>query len=231
MIEVVLRQPFPGIDVCLDFQTDITMLALFGPSGAGKTTVLNAIAGLLRPAMGRIVVNGRILFDSQKDINIPSWQRHIGYVFQDQRLFPHLNVRHNLLYGVKRNRLRKSIVQFGSIVDLLDLGPLLKRRTYALSGGEARRVAIGRALLSQPDVLLLDEPLVGLHHEARDQVMCYLQGMRREFRLPTVLVSHAPEEVIALTDQVLVMQAGRMHAQYSTPEFKTQMLLGPIISN
>jgi len=180
------------------------VLALVGPSGAGKTTVLNAIAGLVRPLAGRIEVDGRVLYDSQARIDLPTHQRRIGYVFQDARLFPHLDVRRNLLYGRHRGPARGAFA-FDTVVELLGIGPLLGRRTSHLSGGEAQRVAIGRALLSQPAILLFDEPLSALDQARREEVIPWLQRVREEVRLPMLYVSHHPDEVQRLADTVHVL--------------------------
>ena len=188
----------------VQLREDARMVALTGHSGAGKTSVLNAIAGLFRPSHGRIEVDGRVLFDSHAGIDLPVHQRHVGYVFQDARLFPHMSVRRNLLYG-KRNHAGEydgaAAMRFSldDVVALLGIGPLLRRRPANLSGGEAQRVAIGRALLSQPRVLLLDEPLSSLDSARREEVIPYLQRLRDQTPLPMVYVSHSLDEVRRLT--------------------------------
>lgn len=181
------------------------VVALTGPSGAGKTTVLNAIAGLVRPLSGHIAVDGRVLFDAARGIDLPSHRRRVGYVFQDARLFPHLDVRGNLLYG--RHARRGEFERFGldDVVALLGIGALLARPTANLSGGEAQRVAIGRALLSQPAILLLDEPLSALDLARREELIPWLQRVRDEVRLPMVHVSHAEDEVRRMTSAVHVL--------------------------
>lgn len=182
---------------------DARVLALTGPSGAGKTSVLYAIAGLLRPVSGRIAIDGRVLFDSQRRIDLPTHRRRIGYVFQDARLFPHLDVRRNLLYG--RHGGAQARFGFDAVVELLGIGHLLDRRTRHLSGGEAQRVAIGRALLSQPSILLFDEPLSALDPARRDELIPWLQRVRDEVRLPMLYVSHHPDEVRRLADVIHVL--------------------------
>lgn len=176
------------------------VVALTGPSGAGKTTVLNAISGLVKPRAGRIEVDGRVLFDSARGIDLPAHRRRVGYVFQDARLFPHLDVRANLLYG--RHAGRGEGPRFGlePVVSLLGIEALLRRRTANLSGGEAQRVAIGRALLSQPAILLFDEPLSALDQARREELIPYLQRVRDEVRLPMLYVSHRAEEVQQLAE-------------------------------
>ncbi len=183
---------------------DARVVALTGHSGAGKTSVLNAIAGLLKPAHGRIEVDGRVLFDSAAGIDLPAHERHVGYVFQDARLFPHMSVRRNLLYGKRDHRAESDAVaaprfSLDDVVALLGIGPLLTRRPANLSGGEAQRVAIGRALLSQPRILLLDEPLSSLDRARREEVIPYLQRLRDQMPLPMVYVSHSIDEVRRLT--------------------------------
>jgi molybdate transport system ATP-binding protein len=184
-------------------EDDARVVALAGHSGAGKTSVLHAIAGLVTPREGRIEVGGRVLFDSVRGIDVPAHERQVGYVFQDARLFPHLTVRGNLRYARRREGAGHS--GFDDVVALLGIGALLERRTANLSGGEAQRVAIGRALLSQPAVLLLDEPLASLDHARREELIPYLQRVRDETSLPIVYVSHAADEVERLASAVHVL--------------------------
>jgi molybdate transport system ATP-binding protein len=181
------------------------VIALTGHSGAGKTSVLNAVAGLLRPQFGRIAVDERCLFDGERGIDVPPHLREVGYVFQDARLFPHLSVQGNLRYGrVRRidDAQRPARFHFDDVVQLLGIGALLKRRPVHLSGGEAQRVAIGRALLSHPRILLLDEPLASLDRARREELIPYLQRLRDETQLPMLYVSHAEDEVRRLTAAV-----------------------------
>lgn len=181
--------------------TEAPVLALTGYSGSGKTSVLNAVAGLIAPKRGHIRIGGRLLFDQAQQIDVPVAQRRIGFVFQDARLFPHLSVRQNLLYGRHGQPLQASDrFQFDPLVGLLGLQHLLDRRPANLSGGEAQRVAIGRALLSQPDLLLLDEPLSALDRTRREQVLGFLISIRDSMNLPMLYVSHVPDEVRRLTD-------------------------------
>jgi len=218
MIELELRHAFADLDVDVSFRSDARTLALFGHSGAGKTSVLNAIAGLLAPQSGRIAIDGHVLLDTARGIRVPTSARRIGYVFQDGRLFPHLDVRRNLVYGMP-SRDAAHGAEFATIVDLLELAPLLERRPRNLSGGERQRVAIGRALLSNPRALLLDEPLTGLHAEARAQVLDHLRRLKRELRVFTVLVTHHADEVGALADEVVRLRAGRVARQVPIAEF------------
>jgi molybdate transport system ATP-binding protein len=199
-------------DFTLDaaFATDGRITALFGRSGAGKTSLINVIAGLIRPEKGRVAVDGTVLLDTQRGLDVPAHKRRIGYVFQESRLFPHLTVKQNLLYGhwFAPRDLRQA--SFDEVVDLLDLGPLLHRGTRQLSGGEKQRVAIGRALLSTPRLLLLDEPLSSLDETRKQEVMPFLERLRDHARMPIIYVSHSVAEVERLANEVVYMDAGRV---------------------
>ncbi len=189
--EVAVRiAPEPGLTI------------LFGPSGVGKTSVLNMIAGLLTPARGRIAVAGELLFDADSGVDVPVAQRRAGYVFQEPRLFPHLRVRANLDYGAARGA---SGIGFDETVDFLGIGHLLDRWPRSLSGGEARRVAIGRALLSGPSFLLLDEPLASLDRARREEIMRAIEHIRDGLKLPILMVTHDAEEAERLGTQVIRM--------------------------
>ncbi len=217
MIEVAVTHAFRDLALDVAFRSSARALALFGDSGAGKTSVLDAIAGLLDPHHGRIVLDGQCLFDRAGRVSMPVARRDVGYVFQDGRLFPHLGVRANLLYGARARR--RTAGDFTRIVELLDLGDLLARSPSTLSGGERQRVAIGRALLARPRILLLDEPLTGLHREARAQVLGHLGRLKRELRVATLLVSHQADEVIALVDEVVLLRAGNVAGQLDIAAF------------
>lgn len=203
LIEVELRRG--GFTRSIAIRSEQRVIAVVGDSGAGKTSLLHAIAGLLRPLRGRIEIAGRCLYDSAARIDLPAHRRHIGYVFQDARLFPHLDVRRNLLYGLRGEARRAPRFELDAIVDLLGIGPLLQRGTAGLSGGEMQRVALGRALLSQPRILLLDEPLSMLDMNRRDELLPYLQRVRDETSLPMIYVSHYPDEVRRIADEVHVL--------------------------
>jgi molybdate transport system ATP-binding protein len=179
--------------------------ALCGPSGVGKSSVLAAIAGLLDPDAGHVVVGGERLFDSARGIAVAPERRACGMVFQDLRLFPHLSIEANLRYGERRAPPERRIVDFAETVRFLGIAPLLARRPDTVSGGEAQRVAIGRALLSGPRFLLLDEPLAALDAGLRDGIMAVIERIRAEFALPMILVSHSPDDVARLADQVVRM--------------------------
>lgn len=218
MIEIDVRWKPRDFELQVAFASPARHLALFGPSGSGKTSVLLAIAGLRRPDAGRIRLAGELLFDSVQGVDRPAARRGLGVVFQDGRLFPHIRVRDNLLYG-QHGKSGRAVVGFDAAVELLGLTDLLARWPATLSGGEARRVAIGRALLSRPRALLLDEPLVGLHREARAQLLDYLRRLRDEIALPTLLVSHQTDEVQALAEDVVLLDDGRVARQAAIAEF------------
>jgi molybdate transport system ATP-binding protein len=179
------------------------LVALFGPSGAGKTSVLDAVAGLLRPKRGRIAVGEAVLFDSERRIDLPPERRACGYVFQDGRLFPHRSVRDNLLFGWRLATPERRWMTIDEAVDFLGIGHLLARMPRTLSGGEAQRVAIGRALLRGPRFLLMDEPLSSLDSGRREEIMAVIERIRDELRLPILYVSHDRAEVDRLADTVI----------------------------
>lgn len=187
------------------FVTGGGVTALCGPSGAGKSSVLAAIAGLLRPDAGHVAVGGLTLFDAAQRVALPPERRACGMVFQDLRLFPHMSVEANLRYGERRASGSRRIVGFAETVRFLEIGHLLTRRPDTLSGGEAQRVAIGRALLAGPRFLLLDEPLAALDVDLREGIMTVIERIRTEFALPMILVSHSADEVARLADQVVLL--------------------------
>jgi molybdate transport system ATP-binding protein len=186
--------------------------ALFGPSGGGKTSVVNMIAGLLTPDRGLIALNGTTLFDAANGINVPPHRRHIGYVFQEGRLFPHLSVRQNIDYGRRMSGHPRDTEEFARIVELLGIGHLLDRRPGLLSGGERQRVAIGRALLMRPRLLLLDEPLASLDSGHKHEILPYLVRLRDEAKVPMVYVSHTASEVRKIATTVVRIEAGHVIA-------------------
>jgi molybdate transport system ATP-binding protein len=184
--------------------------ALYGASGAGKTSLVNMIAGLLRPDRGRIVLDGEVLFDDAARTEAPAWQRRIGYVFQEGRLFPHLSVKRNLDYGRWMGGHAADPAAFGHVVDLLDIGHLLDRRPGKLSGGERQRVAVGRTLLMRPRLLLLDEPLASLDAKRKAEILPYLQRLRDEAKVPMIYVSHDAAEVKRIATRVVRLDGGRV---------------------
>lgn len=183
-------------------------LALFGPSGSGKTSALEAVAGLRTPRRGRIAVNGRVLFDSDRHVNTSVRSRRTGYVPQDILLFPHLNVRENVVYGLREGNRPDLRV----LVELLELSPLMDRRVGSLSGGERQRVAMARALYSGPDVLLLDEPLAAVDLPRRRRIVDALLGIRDELSVPLIYVTHLPEEALMVADWAVLIDNGRIAA-------------------
>lgn len=225
-VTVTARLGSFAIDARLQAGGGITML--FGRSGSGKTTLMHMLAGLLRPESGAIRFGDRIVFDSAAGIDLPPDARAIGYVFQDARLFPHLSVLGNLRYGLKRARRNGASHSCDDIIDLLELAPLLERKPATLSGGEAQRVAIGRALLRQPDVLLMDEPLSSLDIESREQLIEFIALIGRDVAKPVVYVSHSIEEVVRLGDNMALMSAGRIVEQGTVGDIMSRVDLGPL---
>lgn len=228
MLDARIEKTFAG-----GFRLDVTLktgagrvTALFGPSGAGKSSLANAIAGLLRPDAGRIALDGEVLFDSAKGIDLPPERRRIGYVFQDARLFPHLTVAANLDYGLKRTPRNLRRVARDQVIALLDIAPLLHRRPAGLSGGEKNRVAFGRAVLTSPRLLIFDEPLASLDGARKAEILPFIERLRDELAIPMVYVSHAVEEILRLADDVAVIDAGRV--QRVGPTVQT-LNAGPII--
>jgi len=203
--------------------------ALIGRSGAGKSTVLQAAAGLQRPQQGRIVLDGRTLFDAAVGIDEPPARRGLGLVFQDGRLFPHRSVRANLLYGAERAPTGAAGPGLDEVVALLGLGELLARRPHTLSGGERQRVALGRALLSKPRALLMDEPLASLDPPRRHELLGYLAELPARLNLPILYVTHQMDEVMRLADRVVLMADGRVSASGPAVELMSDLSLGPVV--
>ncbi len=186
------------------------LTALFGPSGAGKTSILNMIAGVLKPARGRIKVDGHVLFDSTAGINLKPERRRVGYIFQDTRLFPHMSVEGNLLYGYKLAEPAGRYAEPDHIADLLGIAALRDRRPASLSGGEQQRVAIGRAILASPRLLLMDEPLAALDDARKQEILPFIERLRDELKIPILYVTHARAEVERLAAAVIGIAAGRV---------------------
>jgi molybdate transport system ATP-binding protein len=217
-LDVRFAAPTPGV------------VALFGPSGCGKSTTINIVAGLLRPDRGRVALDDTVLYDTDSKVDVPVEKRGIGYVFQDARLFPHLSVAGNLKFA-ERRAARSGVIGLDRVVGMLDLQPLMARRVHQLSGGEKQRVAIGRALLTQPRLLLLDEPLAALDHERREEVLPYLETLRDELAIPMVYVSHRFEEVLRLATHIVLMQSGTVAAEGGIGDMsldaRLRALIGP----
>jgi len=216
-----LRHRFPGIQIDIAFETAAPgVTVLFGPSGSGKSTVIAAAAGLLRPDACRIAVGDRVLADTEAGIWLPPEARGAGLVFQDARLFPHMSVATNLRYG--QRRAQPGRVDFDDVVDLLGIAALLDRRPRDLSGGEKQRVAIGRALLAQPRLLLMDEPLASLDQERKAEIMPFLARMKTALDLPVLYVTHALDEVTRLADSVVLLDAGHVVAAGSLSDIASR---------
>ncbi len=215
-----------------DFAVDVTFEAppgltvLFGRSGSGKSTVINAVAGLLRPEAGRITVDGQTLLDGASGVELPPHKRGLGYIFQEGRLFPHLSVRQNLKYG--RWFRKRSRADVAEVVEMLGLGPLLDRRPGALSGGEKQRVAIGRALLSDPRLILADEPLAALDEARKAEILPYFERLRDEVSVPILYVSHSAAEVARLATTVVALEAGRVTGQGPAADILGDPMLTPL---
>ena len=209
-VDVALALGSFHLDVA--FENDEGITALFGRSGAGKSTTINLIAGLARPDRGRIALDGTALVDTERGIFVPPYRRHVGLVFQDAQLFPHLTVRQNLLFGRWFASPKNHSASFASVVETLGISHLLQRKPNGLSGGEKQRVALGRALLAAPKFLLMDEPLASLDMERKLEILPLIERLREEFRVPIVYVSHSVDEVARLASRVVVMEQGRVIA-------------------
>ena len=209
MIDIDIEQQLGAFHLAVKFAAEAPIVGLFGRSGAGKTSVINAIAGINRPARGHIRIDDVTLFDAQERIDLPSEERRIGYVFQDALLFPHLDVESNLLYGQRLRRPADRVIGEARVVDLLGLRDLLRRKPRNLSGGEKQRVAIGRALLAQPRILLMDEPLAALDVPRKTEILDYIERLRDELNIPIIYVSHSVPEIARLADTVVVLSEGR----------------------
>jgi molybdate transport system ATP-binding protein len=210
MIEIRVRHKLGAFTLDVDIVASGRILALCGPSGAGKTTLLNLIAGLERPLEGRIAVDGAVFLDTATGVDMPARLRRIGYVFQEPSLFPHLSVAANLRYGARFAARGPRVVGFDEVVGLLGIAALLPRRPRRLSGGEKQRVAIGRALLSHPRVLLLDEPLTAIDEGRRREILGLIEQLRDTFAIPMIFVSHQAAEIERLASDVAVLSLGRL---------------------
>jgi molybdate transport system ATP-binding protein len=211
LLEFDCRLAYAGgfvLDAVFNCQAPVTVLS--GPSGSGKTTVLSAIAGLRAPQRGSIRLGDVLLFDAAKRVNLPPEARRVGYVFQDHLLFPHLRVRENLLYGSKRRPPDAQPIDFRRVVEVLELGAFLDRWPHTLSGGQRRRVALGRALLCGPRLLLLDEPLTALEEGLKERILDYVEQVLREWSIPTLYVTHDAGELARMAGQVVRLEGGQV---------------------
>ena len=226
MIEIDLEKRLGSFAIEARFAApDTGITALFGRSGAGKTSIVNMLAGLLRPDRGRIAVGGELLFSSADGVDLPPERRRLGYVFQEGRLFPHYSVRGNLTYGGGRGG---SGIDFDAVVTLLGLNALLERRPGDLSGGEKQRVAIGRALLAAPRLLLMDEPLAALDAARKAEILPFIERLRDELRLPVIYVSHAMDEIVRLADTLVLLANGKVAAVGAVEDLTSRVDLRPL---
>jgi molybdate transport system ATP-binding protein len=212
MLELTLKRRQGRFLVDTELKAGPGITALFGPSGSGKSSVIAMVAGLSRPDSGRIVIDGRVLFDSMAGIDVAPERRRLGVVFQDARLFPHLSVAANLDFGRDRTPEAERTIDRGAVVEVLGIGHLLERRPAKLSGGEKQRVAIGRALLTSPRILLMDEPLAALDSNRKAELLPFIATLARRFNIPVLYVSHAMDEVLRLADTLVLMEQGRAAA-------------------
>jgi molybdate transport system ATP-binding protein len=211
LLEFEARLVYPaGFAFDVAFEAGAGVTALVGPSGSGKTTTLSIVAGLRTPASGRIRLGDAVLFDSRSATSLPPEARRVGYVFQQHLLFPHLTVERNLLYGWARRRTTARAVDPGAIIRVLDLGDLLQRMPATLSGGQSQRVALGRALLCAPELLLLDEPLASVDDELKQQMLGYIEHVLESWSIPTLFVTHHPDEIRRICSSSVELRAGRV---------------------
>jgi len=219
MIDIKIEKQYKNFKIRVNYSCqDIGITVLLGRSGAGKTSVINMIAGLSRPDKGHIIVDNRKVFDSAENIDIAPDKRRFGYVFQDGRLFPHLSVMSNLTYGMKFIPAHERYVHIDQVIDLLDLSNLINRRPAKLSGGEKQRVAIGRALLTSPGLLLMDEPLASLDEARKNEVLPFIKRLSTDLSISVVYVTHSMEEILSIAEHILVLNQGMLKAAGETKE-------------
>ncbi len=228
MLDVAVQHQLGDFNLSVDLKAETGITALFGRSGCGKTTLVNILAGLETPQCGHVRIDDTVLFDSSKHINLPPEKRRIGYVFQDSRLFPHMTVEKNLSYGLARVPAALRQHNLSDIIDLLSVSHLLGRRPTTLSGGEKQRVAIGRALLSNPNLLLMDEPLASLDAPHKAEILPFIERLRDEVGIPIVYVSHALDEVIRLADTIAIMSDGKIATSGNVEEVMSRLDLRPL---
>ncbi|MEI6669202.1 MAG: molybdenum ABC transporter ATP-binding protein [Acidobacteriota bacterium] len=230
MIEVCVRRRLGAFLLDADFAAPSQgITGLFGRSGAGKTTLINLMAGILAPDAGRIAIDDLVFCDADARVTLAPEARRIGFVFQDSRLFPHLSVEANLRFGLRRRRQAPCPITFDAVVDVLGVDHLLPRRPQTLSGGERQRIALGRALLAQPRLLLLDEPLASLDAPRKAEILSYIERLRDQFRLPMIYVSHSLDELIRLADHLLVVSDGRIAAAGPLADVISRLDLQPLL--
>jgi molybdate transport system ATP-binding protein len=229
MIEIDVFRRLGEFEIEVEIAVEASgITALFGQSGAGKTALVDMIAGLSRPERGRIAIDGEVLFDAGQRIDVPPERRRIGYVFQEDRLFPHMSVRANLEYGLRRAPASQRQIGLDQVVEVLDVRPLLERRPRTLSGGEKQRISIGRALLANPRLLLMDEPLASLDAARKNEILPFIERLSDEFAVPIVYVSHAAEEIVRLADTLVLLSGGRVAAIGAVEELMSRLDLRPL---
>jgi molybdate transport system ATP-binding protein len=227
-LAVDIKHRLGGFLLDARFEAEGGLIALFGRSGSGKTSVVNIIAGLIRPDRAHVAIDGTLLVDTDAGVLLPRHRRRIGYVFQEGRLFPHLTVRQNLLYGRWFAPLRTGRDDFDRVVDMLGIGALVDRRPGRLSGGEKQRVAVGRALLADPRLLLMDEPLASLDEQRKAEILPYIERLRDESKIPIVYVSHSISEVARLATTLVLMSDGKVAATGPTMDLMQRLDLFPL---
>ncbi|MBT5050791.1 MAG: molybdenum ABC transporter ATP-binding protein [Rhodospirillaceae bacterium] len=229
MIRIDVTRQLGAFSLETRFESETAgITALFGRSGAGKTSIVNMLAGLLRPDRGHIDIDGTVLFDSEKGIDLRPEKRRLGYVFQQSRLFPHYSVRRNLEYGKRRIPASERRVAVDDVVEVLGIAPLLERRPGALSGGERQRVALGRALLASPKLLLMDEPLASLDAARKQEILSFIERLRDHFAVPIIYVSHSMDEIIRLADTLVLVDGGQVAAVGPVEELTSRLDLRPL---
>ena len=229
MISVDITHQQGAFTLTTNFETDVQgVIAIFGRSGAGKTSIVNILAGLIKPDKGRVEINGKILLDTEQGIHVPPEKRRLAYVFQESRLFPFYSVQRNLTYGMKRTPEAERRVDFDDVVELLGLRPLVDRKPRSLSGGERQRVALGRALLTSPNLLLMDEPLASLDVARKQDILSFIERLRDHFHIPIVYVSHDMDEIIRLADTLILLDEGGVAAMGSVEELTSRLDLRPL---
>jgi molybdate transport system ATP-binding protein len=219
MLRVDVHKQLGTLSIAAAFETAHGVTALFGASGSGKTSIINMIAGLLTPDRGIVALDDERLFDSDAGIDVPPHRRGIGYVFQEGRLFPHMTVRSNLVYGRRMSGKPRDPAAFARVIEMLGIGDLLNRRPGALSGGERQRVAIGRAFLMQPRLLLLDEPLASLDDDRKEEIFPYLERLRDQANIPMIYVSHSAAEIQRIANIVVHLEAGKIDSIRDVKDF------------
>ena len=218
-IEISIKKFLGDFILDIDFKVTSGFIAFFGPSGSGKTSAINIIAGVMKPDKAKIILDDRVLVDTSQNKFLSMKQREIGYVFQDSRLFPHYNVKNNLKFGAWFSESNDIQIKFKDVIQLLKIEHLLHRSTLSLSGGEKQRVAIGRAILKNPKIILMDEPLASLDREHKADIMPYINKLYKEYRIPIIYVTHSVEEVLKLTKEVIIFDNGRVKKICNILEF------------